>query len=133
MKPKIFLLSLCLLGFAIAKASTDPDPCNSKNKVCEVNGMILDSDHKKPLKDVTITAYSSSKKEKTVQTDEDGTFSFDELKSGTYKFVFEKVGFKKVTKEKVVIKTDETFQLNIEMIENKDLDLAPSPFHFSDF
>ena len=133
MKPKIILLSLSLLVFAIAKANTDPDPSTDKNKVNEVNGVIYDSDHKKPLKDVTITAYSVSKKEKTVQTDETGSFSFDELKSGTYKFVFEKVGFKKITKEKVVIKTDETFQLNIEMIENRDLDLAPSPFHFSDF
>ena len=132
MKPKIFLLSISLLVFAIAKANTDPDPTD-KNKINEVNGVIFDSEHKKPLKDVIITAYSVSKKEKIVQTDEAGSFSFDELKSGTYKFVFEKVGFKKVTKEKVVIKTDETFQLNIEMIENKDLELMPSPFHFSDF
>jgi len=128
MKPKIFLLSISLLVFAIAKANTDPDPSTEKNKINEVNGVIFDSEHKKPLKDVTITAYSVSKKEKTVQTDEAGSFSFDELKSGTYKFVFEKAGFKKV-----VIKTDETFQLNIEMIESNNLELMPSPFHFSDF
>ena len=133
MKPKIFLLTISLLVFAFAKANTDPDPSNEKNKINEVNGIIFDSDHKKPLKDVTITAYSVSKKEKTVQTDETGSFAFDELKSGTYKFVFEKAGFKKVTKEKVVIKSDETFQLNIEMIGNNDLELMPSPFHFSDF
>jgi len=133
MKPKIFLLTISLLVFAIAKANTDPDPASEKNKINEVNGVIFDSEHKKPLKDVTITAYSVSKKEKIAQTDETGNFSFDELKSGTYKFVFEKPGFKKVTKEKVVIKTDETFQLNIEMIENNDLELMPSPFHFSDF
>ena len=133
MKPKIFLLSVSMLVFAMAKANTNTDPWTEKNKVNEVNGVIFDSEHKKPLKDVTITAYSVSKKEKTVQTDESGSFSFDELKSGTYKFVFEKVGFKKVTKEKVVIKTDETFQLNIEMIESRDLELMPSPFHFSDF
>ena len=133
MKPKIFLLTISLLVFAFAKANTDHDPSNEKNKINEVNGIIFDSDHKKPLKDVTITAYSVSKKEKTVQTDETGSFAFDELKSGTYKFVFEKAGFKKVTKEKVVIKSDETFQLNIEMIGNNDLELMPSPFHFSDF
>ncbi len=63
-------------------------------------------------------------------TDEDGNFAFDELKPGTYKFIFEKAGFKKVTKEKVVVKTDEAFQLNIEMIESNDFDLMPSPFHF---
>ena len=85
------------------------------------------------MKDVTVTAYLVSKKEKMVMTDDEGGFAFDELKPGTYKFVFEKAGFKKVTKEKVVVKTDEAFQLNIEMIESDTYDLMPSPFHFSDF
>jgi Carboxypeptidase regulatory-like domain len=135
MKPKIFLMAIGLLVFAVAKAdsSTSPNPCSDKKKIDEVNGAVFDGEHKKPLKDVTITAYSVSKKEKTIQTDETGNFAFDELKSGTYKFVFEKAGFKKVTKEKVVIKADETFQLNIEMIETNELELMPSPFHFSDF
>ena len=133
MKPRVFLLAISLLVFAAAKASGDPDPHGDKRKVDELNGIIFDSEHKKPLKDVTITAYSVSKKEKSVQTDEEGNYAFDELKPGIYKFVFEKAGFKKVTKEKVVIKTDETFQLNIEMIGNNDLEMMPSPFHFSDF
>ena len=133
MKPRIFLLAIGLLVFAGAKANTDPDPRSDKKRVDEVNGIIFDSDHKKPLKDVTITAYSVSKKEKSVQTDDTGNYAFDELKPGIYKFVFEKAGFKKVTKEKVVIKTDETFQLNIEMIGTADLEMMPSPFHFSDF
>ena len=134
MKPKIFLLAISLLGFAVAKANTDPvDPCNDKNKKNEINGVILHSENKKPLKDVIVTAYFASKKEKIVQTCDDGNYAFDELKPGTYKFVFEKAGFKRITKEKVVVKTDEAFQLNIEMIESNDFDLMPSPFHFSDF
>jgi hypothetical protein len=133
MKPKIFLLAISLLGFAAAKANTDPDPCNDKKKIDEVNGVILQSEKKKPLRDVSVTAYSSSKKEKMAQTDEWGNYAFDELKPGIYKFVFEKAGFRSVTKEKIVIKTDETFQLNVEMIESKDFELMPSPFHFSDF
>lgn len=133
MKPKIFLLAIGLLGFAVAQANSNTDPGTDKKRIDEVNGVILQSDNKKPLRDVTITAYYVSKKEKAVQTDEAGNYAFDELKPGTYKFVFEKAGFKKVTKEKVVIKTDETFQLNIEMIANNDLELQPSPFHFSDF
>ena len=134
MKPKILLLAIGLLGFAAAKANNSvvPDPTNDKKKVDEVNGVIFDSEHKKPLKDVTVTAYSaSSKKEKSMQTDDTGNYSFDELKPGVYKFVFEKAGFKKVTKEKVVIKTDETFQLNVEMVQSTDLEMMPSPFHFS--
>ena len=85
------------------------------------------------MKDVVVTAYLVSKKEKIVITDEEGSFAFDELKPGTYKFIFEKAGFKKITKEKVVIKTDEAFQLNIEMIESNDFDIMPSPLLFADF
>ncbi len=133
MKPKIFFLAICLMGFVAANASADPDPFSEKTRVDEVNGVIFSSENKKPLKDVTITAYSVSKKEKVVQTNEAGNYAFDELKPGIYKFVFEKAGFKKVTKEKVVIKTDETFLLNIEMVGSSDLELMPSPFHFSDF
>ena len=106
MKPKIILLSLGLLGFAVANASTEPAPCSGMRQVDEVNGIIIHSENKKPLKDVSITAYLVSKKEKAIHTDEDGGYSFDELKPGTYKFVFEKAGFKRVTKEKVVIKTN---------------------------
>ena len=132
MKPKIFLLAVSLLGFAVAKANSEPEPCNDIRRIDEVNGVILHSEKKKPIKDVSITAYSISKKEKIVQTDESGNYAFDDLKPGTYKFVFEKAGFRSVTKEKIVVKTNETFQLNIEMIESKDFELMPSPFHFSD-
>lgn len=131
MKSKILLLAISLLGFAVAKAdNTEPDPTCDKKKIDEVNGVILHAESKKPLKDVSVTAYLVSKKEKAIITDDDGSYSFDELKPGTYRFIFEKAGFKRVTREKVVIKTDETFQLNIEMIENRDSDLMPSPFHF---
>ena len=131
MKPKIILLAISLLGFAAAKANTDPETsCTEKKSIDEVSGVIVSAEGKKPLKDVCITAYLVSKKEKAIITDDDGGYAFDELKPGTYRFIFEKAGFKRVTKEKVVIKTDETFQLNIEMIENRDSELMPSPFHF---
>lgn len=134
MKPKVILLAVGLLGFMAAKAETGPgDPGTSKGKKDELNGVVMQSDSKKPLKDVTVTAYSVSKKEKMVLTDEEGGYAFEELKPGTYKFVFEKAGYKKVTKDKVVVKTDEGFQLNIEMIENGSYDIMPTPFHFSDF
>jgi len=129
MRSKIFLLAIFLGGFIIAKANNDIDPGLGKKD--DVNGFVIHSESKKPLKDVSVTAYLVSKKEKVAVTDEEGNFVFDELKPGTYKFVFEKAGFKRTTKEKVVIKTDEAFQLNIEMIENNDLDIMPSPFQFS--
>jgi hypothetical protein len=130
MKSKILLLTISLFGFVVAKANnTDP---GEKGKKDDVNGIVIHSETKKPIKDVSVTAYLVSKKEKIVVTDDDGVFAFDELKPGTYKFIFEKAGFKRITKEKVVVKTDEAFQLNIEMIESNDFDIMPSPFHFTE-
>jgi hypothetical protein len=134
MKTKIVLLSIFLLSFCIAKANTDPEPSTVKGKKDDIVGMVtFQSDNKKPIKDVNVTAYLVTRKEKTVLTGDDGTYAFDELKPGVYKFVFEKAGFKKVTKDKVVVKTDEAFQLNIEMIQDNGFDLMPSPLHFTDF
>jgi hypothetical protein len=130
MKQKLLLVAVLLLGFVVAKANTDNNTGPGDGKKDDINGTVINSETKKPMKDVSVTAYLVSKKEKIVLTDEEGGFAFDELKPGTYKFIFEKAGFKRITKEKVVIKTDEAFQLNIEMIEQSDLDIMPSPFHF---
>lgn len=129
MKQKIFILAISLLGFVAAKAGeVAPDPGVGKKD--DLNGTVVHSESKKAMKDVSVTAYLVSKKEKVVVTNEEGGFAFDDLKPGTYKFVFEKAGFKKITKEKVVVKTDEAFQLNIEMIENNDFEILPSPLNF---
>ena len=130
MKQKLFMQAISLLGFVAVKANNGGPGDGKKD---ELNGTVVHSDTKKPLKDVSVTAVLVSKKEKIVFTEENGTYAFDELKPGTYKFIFEKAGFKKITKEKVVIKTNEAFQLNIEMITQNDFDILPSPFHFTDF
>ncbi|MBM3416453.1 MAG: carboxypeptidase regulatory-like domain-containing protein [Bacteroidetes bacterium] len=128
MRQKLFLLGFCLLGFVAARAN-GIGPGNGKKE--GVGGLVVDAETRKPLKDVSITAYNVTKKEKVVLTDEDGAFSFDDLKPGTYKFVFEKAGFRKATREKLVVKTDEGFQMDIEMTGYGDFDIMPSPGHFS--
>ena len=118
MKHKILLLiAICTLGCLQSKAS-GKDPGNPGKSINEVAGNIIDGD--------------SNKKANVVLTEEFGRFEFDELKSGISKLVFEKEGYRKVVREKVVIKTDETFQMRIEMIESEGFDLMPSPFHFFD-
>lgn len=132
MKQKFILLAISLLGFVVVKANVVvPGPGEGKKD--DINGTVIHSENKKPLEGVCVTAILISKKEKAVLTEEDGGYSFDELKPGTYKFVFEKAGFRKITKEKVVIKTDEAFQLNIEMIELSDFEIMPSPFNMGGF
>ncbi|MBP7556019.1 MAG: carboxypeptidase regulatory-like domain-containing protein [Chitinophagaceae bacterium] len=137
MKIKLLLFSVSLLGYGMAHANNNPDPgpaaCDNKGKKDDLIGMVIHADTRKPLKDVNVTAYLASKKEKSVITDEVGNYSFEELKPGSYKFVFEKAGYKKVTKEKVIVKSDDAFQINIEMLEAKDFELVPSPMHFVDF
>lgn len=132
MKQRILLLiAICTLGCLKSKAN-DNCPITPGKSINEVAGNIVDGDSKKPLGDVTVTAYSANKKEKFVLTDELGRFEFDELKTGVYKLVFEKAGYRKVVREKISIKTDETFQMRIEMIEADGFDLMPSPFQFFD-
>jgi uncharacterized surface anchored protein len=127
----LLMLLLSAGCYTATFANTDPGTGeNGKGKKDDVNGLVVDAEERKPLKDVSITAYLLTKKEKVVVTDEDGFYAFDELKPGTYKFVFEKTGYKKVVKDKVVVKVDEAFQLKVEMLEDKDADLMPSPFHF---
>jgi hypothetical protein len=134
MKKKLLILAISLMGYAAANANNgwpNPDPgVDGKidGKKDELNGIVIHAETKKPIKNVCVTAVLISKKEKTVSTDDAGGYAFDELKPGTYKFIFEKSGYRKITKEKVVIKTDEAFQLNIEMIESPDFDIIPSPF-----
>ena len=132
MKQKILLLfAICTIGCFQLKAA-DNGPGNPGKSINELAGNIIDGDSKKALREVTVTAYSANKKEKFVITDEFGRFVFDELKTGVYKLVFEKEGYKKVIREKVSVKTDETFQMRIEMIEADGFDLMPSPFQFFD-
>jgi uncharacterized membrane protein len=127
MKPKtLLLIATFVLGSLIAKAKVDPNP----GKKEDIMGSVMNAEGKKPLKDVSITAYLSSKKEKVVITDGTGAYAFDDLKPGIYKFVFEKEGYKKVVKEKITVKVDEGFQLDIEMLEDNAADVMPSPSHF---
>jgi hypothetical protein len=127
MKPKtLLLIATFILGSLVTKASNN-DPGLGKKE--DILGMVMNAEGKKPLKDVSITAYLSSKKEKVVITDITGAYAFDDLKPGVYKFVFEKEGYKKVVKEKIAVKVDEAFQLDIEMLED-NVDVMPSPSHF---
>src|SRR3982751_4616343 len=96
----IFFSAATLLPRANA-GTTDPNNGEENNKKCDIAGGVIHADTKKPLGSVSVTAYSTgSKKEKVVLTDANGNYSFNELKTGIYKLVFEKTGYKKVTRER---------------------------------
>jgi len=98
----------------------------------DMTGSITFIETGKPLKDVSVTAYNVSKKEKVTVSDLNGNFSLVDLKPGVYKFVFQKEGFQKVIREKIILKTNEDYQLNIQMAEEESIfDLMPSPLRFT--
>jgi hypothetical protein len=98
----------------------------------DMNGIILQAETGKPLKDVNITAYNNTKKEKVATSDANGNFMLVDLKPGIYKFVFQKEGFEKVIREKIVLKLNEGYQLTIQMSAEENIfDLMPSPLLFN--
>jgi len=130
MKRKYLLLSCFITLFSfLASANTGEE--NAKKS--DVLGGVFSQDTKKPLSQVSVTAYSNAKKEKVIVTDAQGQYSFNDLKPGNYKFVFEKDGYKKVTKEKYIAKPGEAQQLNIHMQEHSSFDFMPGPSQFFDF
>ncbi|MBS1566833.1 MAG: carboxypeptidase regulatory-like domain-containing protein [Bacteroidetes bacterium] len=127
-KKTILLLGAFLLGGLMTFAGNGGK--DNRKEDPDMLGVVVQSDSRKPLKDVSVTAYTNSKKEKVTVSDANGNFNLIDLKPGVYKFVFEKEGFKKVVREKVVLKTNEDYQLNIEMMEDLMPDLMPSTMHF---
>lgn len=86
----------------------------------------------KPLKEVNVLVYSSTRLEKTISTNINGNVSLNDLKPGLYKLVFRKEGFAKVVREKVLLKANEDFQLTIQMFGQEDVfDMMPSPLRFT--
>ena len=136
MKFKFLLFTLLFSAtacVAFANSGTNLDPGTGVDEVKEksksdIAGGVISSETRKPLINVNVTAYTNSKKEKSVLTDVNGFYSFNDLKPGTYKLVFEKNGYRKVTRDKVVIRGDEGCQLSIEMIEEEDFQLMPGQF-----
>ncbi|MEQ1678895.1 MAG: hypothetical protein ABL876_19520, partial [Chitinophagaceae bacterium] len=60
MKQKLLMLAISLGGFIVAKAADatiGPGPGPGDGKKEELNGVVIHSETKKPLKDVTVTAY----------------------------------------------------------------------------
>lgn len=116
------LLLLLLIAFTACTTSYANEGIDPKT---DIGGAVLHSQTGKPIKDVTITAYNASKKEKVVVTDSEGNYAFDNLRPGTYRFVFEKDGYKKVSKEKVITRPDEGYGLQVLMEEHEHFEFVP--------
>lgn len=125
MKLKILFFTLVLSATAcVAKANATPGT-GEESKKTDIAGGVIHSETRKPISNVSVVAYVANKKEKVATTDSQGNYSFSDLKPGTYKLVFEKDGFKKLIREKVHIRGDEEFQLNVELNEVESFQMMP--------
>ncbi|MEP6746276.1 MAG: carboxypeptidase-like regulatory domain-containing protein [Bacteroidota bacterium] len=124
--PVILLLLLCSF-FSFAN-----NVGQHKKDDADMNGMVLEAETGRPIKDVNITAYNNTKKEKITTSSANGGFTLTDLKPGVYRFVFEKEGFEKVIREKIILKLNDAYQLNVQMAEEANIfDMMPSPLRFS--
>jgi hypothetical protein len=135
MKLRLFLLAGVLAGSGIAAKANNATPGAGEESArkTDVVGGVFHHESRKPLGNVTVTAYSANKKEKVTTTTASGTYTFDDLKPGTYTFVFEKAGYRKVVREKTIQKVDEAAELNVLLEEHSTYDFTPGPAHFFDF
>jgi hypothetical protein len=131
MKRKLLcLLVICLFCTGMVFANSGS---KDKNPEPDLTGSITAFVTGKPIKDVNIIAYSINKKEKVAVSDANGNYSLVDLKPGVYKFVFQKDGYQKVVKEKIILKVNEDYQMNIHMSEDETIfDMIPSPLKFAD-
>ena len=129
MKYKLLLLTVVFSFTAFFARANNEIEGNKKN---DIAGGVLHAETKKPLGNVNVIAYSANKKDNAVLTDGNGNYSFNDLKPGTYKLVFEKDGFRRVTKDRVIIRSDEGCQLNVEMDESDSFQIMPGLL-FTDF
>jgi len=133
MKTRLLLIAIgCILSVLSHARTTPPETVEMTGKT-DIAGGVIHAETKKPIANVSITAYSTEKKEKITLTDANGNYNFNELKSGTYKLVFQKDGFKTITREKVSIREDNSSSLNIEMSEEKGFQILPAQLFFTDF
>jgi 5-hydroxyisourate hydrolase-like protein (transthyretin family) len=118
----ICISSVCATeSYAVKKMPIDPEM---------IYGGVRQANSNKPIKDVSITVIQhNTNREKMFQTNGSGEFGIVDLRPGTYKLVFQKDGYKKVVKDKIIVRTENVIELQIEM-EETGYDLSPFPFHF---
>nr|WP_223646548.1 von Willebrand factor type A domain-containing protein [Corallococcus sp. EGB] len=96
-------------------AMAQPDAGAAATSV--IIGTVIDTETKKPLADVVVTATSPSLVgEQTVVTDANGNFRIPQLPVGTYTVRFERESYKPFARPEVRLPFNRTIRVNVEML-----------------
>ncbi|WP_253894989.1 YfbK domain-containing protein [Corallococcus exercitus] len=80
-------------------------------------GTVIDTETKKPLADVVVTATSPSLQgDQTVVTDAQGNYRIPQLPAGTYTLRFDKESFKPYARPEIQLLLNRTIRVNVEML-----------------
>lgn len=110
---RTLFLCVALAACVFAKASVSAPPSS------DLSGSVIDGETKKPLNNVSITLIlQSSKEKKSATSDSNGNYSFDGIKSGIYRVIYQRDGYKKVTRDNVSLREDDGTAINIELFES---------------
>ncbi|NOK08907.1 DUF3520 domain-containing protein [Corallococcus exercitus] len=107
-------LPLLLMTFA-APVLAQPDAGTVGKSV--IIGTVIDTETKKPLADVVVTATSPSLQgDQTVVTDAQGNYRIPQLPAGTYTLRFDKESFKPYARPEIQLLLNRTIRVNVEML-----------------
>ncbi len=111
---KVILLALFAAGFSIASlAGTGVDNGT-------VQGTIINAETKKPIANATFSAAINKLSfQKEFQTDANGNFKIN-VPTGEHNLIIDKLGFKAVKKENIVVRDGIIVKLTLEVIEAEE-------------
>lgn len=95
-KKAVMLASVMVLSIGIAYATSTPEnEITENNTYAMITGTVVDSNTGEAIPNATIKIAST---EKSVTTDENGTFAFEQVATGEHTLTVEAEGYQKVEK-----------------------------------
>lgn len=114
---KIILLSIFMTGVTICSYAKG----ENGNETGSVQGTIIDSETKKPVSNTTFTAIvRKTSFQKEIVTDGNGKFILNSIPVGEQTLIIDKVGYRAVKKEGLIIKEGMIIKIEIEVVEAEE-------------
>jgi hypothetical protein len=110
-KKAVMLASIMVLSIGISFATSNPETEITENDTyAMITGNVVDSNTGEAIPNATIQIASV---EKTVTTDENGTFAFDQIATGEHTLTVEAEGYQKVEKAVNVTEGSNTIKVKV--------------------